>query len=554
MREMEGQQKLYLFLGFAVFVSVIYWSSPYHTHVNDFAQPKPVQHPNFVFILTDDQDVVLDGMLPMNNVLKLIGNQGVTLTNAFVASPLCCPSRSSILTGQYVHNHGAINNSISGQCSSIRWQEGPEKKTFAAHLHYNGYRTFFAGKYLNQYGKNKVGGLQHIPPGWDWWLGLKGNSRYYNYTLSVNGTLENHGFDPNKDYLTNVIRQRALEFLSQFSYEQPFFMMLSVPASHAPFTPEPKYSNNFTSKKAPRTKNFNIKVGKDKHWLLREGVQPLPDDIIDLVDDVFRNRLRTLLTVDDMVKDVVEYLESKNQLENTYIIFTSDNGYHLGQFSQPLDKREPYETDIRVPLLIRGPNVPVGGVIKFPTSNIDLAPTFLDLAGLQIPKYMDGISLRPMITKDMAGADTTNENSIVIGERENFVGKYNFTSYRKHWELRRTILVEHSGEGKVINVGCENILPGLSGCNPDLACKCEDSWNNTYSCLRQISDGENRLYCKWDDDESFEEMYNLDKDPWELDNTVKSVTKTFRKKFRNLLRYMQRCRGSRCIDLAGFVI
>nr|XP_045608241.1 N-acetylglucosamine-6-sulfatase-like isoform X2 [Procambarus clarkii] len=506
-----------------------------------------IQLPNFIFILTDDQDLVLGGMIPMTNVERLIGNHGVTLANAYVASPLCCPSRSSILTGQYVHNHGTVNNSVNGQCSGVRWQEGPEKKTFAVHMHHNGYRTFFAGKYLNQYGMADVGGLKHIPPGWDWWLGLKGNSRYYNYTLSVNGTREEHGSDPSQDYLTNIIKRRALEFLSQSSIPQPFFMMLSVPAAHAPFTPEPKYLNNFTSLKAPRTESFNIKAGKGKHWLLRQGIQPLPSDVINKVDDVFRNRLRTLLTVDEMVQDVIQYLELKNQLENTYVVFTSDNGYHLGQFSLPIDKREPYETDIRVPFLIRGPNVPAGKIINFPTSNIDLAPTFLDLAGLQIPKYMDGISLKPMITVESTNTVAVNKSiPAVINKREYSVGKYNFSSLKKYRELRRTILVEHAGEGYAPS--------GMSGCNPDFAFKCEDSWNNTYSCLRQISDGENRLYCKWDDDEAFEEMYDLDKDPWQLNNTVKYLTKNVHKKLRNLLRNMQRCRGSRCIDLASFVV
>lgn len=550
---MEGQQKLYLFLGFALFVSVIYWSSPYRTHT-DLSQAKQTQFPNFVFILTDDQDVVLNGMIPMSNVMKLIGNHGVTLSNAYVASPLCCPSRASILTGQYVHNHGTINNSISGQCSGVRWQEGPEKKTFAAHMHHNGYRTFFAGKYLNQYGKTNIGGLNHIPPGWDWWIGLKGNSRYYNYTLSINGTPEKHGSDPSKDYLTNIVRQRAFDFLNLSSFSKPFFMMLSVPASHAPFTPEPKYSKNYTSLKAPRTKSFNIKAGLGKHWLLRQGVQPLPNNIIEKVDDAFRNRLRTLLTVDDMVQDVIQYLELKHQLENTYVVFTSDNGYHLGQFSLPVDKREPYETDIRVPFLIRGPNVPEGKIINFPTSNIDLAPTFLDLAGLQIPKYMDGISLKPIITVESTNSIAVDDNDIPVDKKEHSIGKYNFSNFKKYRELRRTLLVEHSGEGRVVNEGCEYIPSGMNGCNPNYACKCEDSSNNTYSCLRQISDGENRLFCKWDDDEAFEEMYDLDKDPWQLNNTVKSLTKNVHKKLRNLLRNMQRCRGSRCIDLASFVV
>ncbi|XP_063595975.1 N-acetylglucosamine-6-sulfatase-like isoform X1 [Penaeus indicus] len=548
---MECRQIGYLFMGFAVFVSVMYWSSPSHVHGELRAQYIKKTQPNFVLILTDDQDVVLDGMLPMANVKKLIAREGLTLSNSFVASPLCCPSRSSILTGQYVHNHMAINNSLSGQCSGKRWQMGPEKRTFATHLHKYGYETFFAGKYLNQYGDEKVGGVKHVPPGWDWWIGLKGNSRYYNYTLSINGVAEKHGADPNKDYLTKVISERAQEFLHKSSFEKPFFMMLSVPSAHAPFTPEPKYSGNFSSLKAPRTENFNIKAGEGKHWLMRQGVQPLPDDVVDKVDDVFRNRLRTLLTVDDMVKDVVEYLEAVDELKNTYLIFTSDNGYHLGQFSLPLDKREPYETDIRVPFTIRGPNIPSGMVSAFPTTNIDLAPTILDLAGVPIPKYMDGISLKSEITKTKSTGVRVVLNSISLSEEEILKREYQVPGYP---QVRRTMLVEHSGEGTEKNKGCEFMGSGLSGCNPNFACKCEDSWNNTYSCLRQVSSEENFLFCKWDDGESFQEMYDLKSDPQQLNNTIGIIKRDVHKKLNNLLRNLKRCRGARCAELSSFVI
>ncbi|KAK8387385.1 hypothetical protein O3P69_018165 [Scylla paramamosain] len=116
---MENQQKTYLLLGCALFISMVYWSSPYETHHASITMD---QRPSFVLILTDDQDVVLEGLRPMQHTKKLVAQQGLTLTNAFVASPLCCPSRSSILTGQYVHNHYAINNSLSGQCNGQRWR------------------------------------------------------------------------------------------------------------------------------------------------------------------------------------------------------------------------------------------------------------------------------------------------------------------------------------------------------------------------------------------------------------------------------------------------
>lgn len=318
-------------------------------------------------------------------------------------------------------------------------------------------------------------------------------------------------------------------------------MVLAPPAPHAPFTPEPRYKANFSSLHSPRTPNFNIKVGEEKHWLLRQGVQPLPENVVANVDKVFQARLRTLLTVDDMVRDVVRSLETVNLLDKTFVILTSDNGYHLGQFSQPLDKREPYETDVRVPLLIRGPDLNPGDIISYPTSNIDLAPSLLDLAGLPIPKYMDGNSL-----KDVLYSSKTN-----AVENYSKVKGLNALSAQP---LRRTILIEHSGEGMVSNPGCEGLPLGLSGCNPNFACKCEDSWNNTYACLRQLSPRDDYLFCRWNDEEKFEEAYNLTKDPWQMKNIAKDISPSLHRKLRNLLHNLQRCRGPRCSELARFVL
>lgn len=547
---MDKQHKAYLSLGVAMFISVFYWLSP--TKDRNHSIPYEIiknELPNFVLILTDDQDVVLGGMDRMKSLKFLVQKQGVTFSNSFVVSPLCCPSRSSMLTGRYVHNHGAINNSYSGECSGRRWQLGPEKKTFAAHLKKNGYSTFYAGKYLNQYGTGAAGGVAHVPPGWDSWVGLVGNSRYYNYTLSVNGTQEIHKDNPKNDYFTNVIRKKALAFLDSSSSHMPFFMMISTPASHAPFTPEPKYASNFTDLKAPRDPNFNIKAGSDKHWLMRHGIQPLPEDTIDKIDEVYRKRLRTLLTVDDIIKDVIESLSSKGVLSNTYIIFTSDNGYHMGQFSLPLDKREPYESDIRVPLLIRGPGITPGQIIKYASLNIDLAPTILDLASVPIPKYMDGTSLK----------------SILINEESKTVNSWKHYFYKKSPikmdnrasvdnAKRRSCLIEHSGEGKEKGNEACNEGPGLTGCNPEFSCRCSDSWNNTYACIREVSIQKDRLFCKWNDKYKFEEHYDMKIDPFQLNNTIKYITKDIHKKMLLLLKNLQQCHGIRCRELSNFVL
>ncbi|XP_054711336.1 N-acetylglucosamine-6-sulfatase-like [Uloborus diversus] len=442
--------------------------------------------PNFVFILTDDQDNILGGMTPLAQSKHLIGDNGITFSNMFVTTPLCCPSRASILTGKYAHNHGVVNNSISGNCNSYSWQASHEQKTFITNLKKNGYATFYAGKYLNQYGKSAAGGVHHVPPGWENWIGLVGNSCYYNYTLSVNGIPEKHGNDPQKDYLTDVIMEKAMRFLENQS-ETPFFMFLAPPAPHSPFTPSPKFKNAFRNFSAPRTPNFNFKAGKDKHWLLRQPPSPLPTDVIRDIDETFRNRWRTLLSVDEGVENIFQVLKKKKMLRNTYVFLMSDNGFHLGQFSLPWDKRQPYEFDIRVPLLVRGPGIKPKTKVKESVLNIDIAPTILALANLTSNENFDGKSLLPLLF----GSDTSSRTEFII---------------------------EHQGESSSRPIpGCPQYQPQeVDTCEVD--CICEDSRNNTYICLRELSVERNFVTCYFKDDENFVEAYNLTEDPYQMKN------------------------------------
>ncbi|KAG5845724.1 hypothetical protein ANANG_G00142280 [Anguilla anguilla] len=199
--------------------------------VNSMAVLGINRRPNIVLILTDDLDVSIGGMIPLNKTKKLIGEAGISFTNTFVASPLCCPSRASILTGKYPHNHHVINNTLEGNCSSLAWQKSQEASTFPVLLqHHAGYQTFFAGKYLNEYGATEAGGVEHVPPGWDYWFALERNSKYYNYTLSVNGKAQKHGQNYSEDYLTDVLANRSIDFLQYKSNYRPFFMMISTPA------------------------------------------------------------------------------------------------------------------------------------------------------------------------------------------------------------------------------------------------------------------------------------------------------------------------------------
>ncbi|XP_032446074.1 N-acetylglucosamine-6-sulfatase isoform X1 [Xiphophorus hellerii] len=476
------------------------------------------RRPNIVLILTDDLDVALGGLNPLTKTKKLIGDAGITFTNAFVASPLCCPSRASILTGKYPHNHHVINNTLEGNCSSSAWQKSQEPQTFPAFLKsFGGYQTFFAGKYLNQYGHSDAGGLQHVPPGWSYWVALEKNSKYYNYTLSVNGKAQKHGADYSRDYLTDVLANRSLEFLQYKSSYQPFFMMVSTPAPHSPWTAAPQYQDRFNDTKAPRDPNFNVH-GKDKHWLIRQAKTPMSNSSVQFLDDAFRKRWQTLLSVDDLVEKIVKRLEIRGELENTYVFFTSDNGYHTGQFSLPLDKRQLYEFDIRVPLMVRGPNIKPNQTSQMPVANVDLGPTILDIAGYYVNKTkMDGMSFLPIMQQ----------------------GKMNSSSWRTD------ILVEYEGEGRnVSDPACPLLGPGVSECFPD--CVCEDAYNNTYACVRTVAPSANLQYCEFDDNEVFVEVYNVTADPYQLNNIAKTIEQEVLEKMNHRLMMLQSCSGQTC--------
>ncbi|XP_012138591.2 N-acetylglucosamine-6-sulfatase [Megachile rotundata] len=467
---------------------------------------------NIILVLTDDLDILLDGMTPMTNTLNLIGKQGATFSNCFVATPVCCPNRASILTGKYQHNNLVLNNSISGGCNDDKWQKVQEPNTFAAHLKREmSYTTFYAGKYLNQYGHQKAGGPAHVPVGWDWWAGLVGNSRYYNYSISINGTRKKFGNEP-PDYLTDVINNLAMEFIgTRNANDQPFLMVLAPPAPHAPFTPATRHIDKFKDVKAKRTPNFNTLTQSDKHWLVQQGPSPLPNDLLPKLDDIYRRRWETLLAVDELVTNIYQALKFQNLLNNTYMIFTSDNGYHIGQFSQPIDKRQPYETDIRVPLLMRGPGI-VPSKISAPVSTVDLFATILEIAGIQRPS--DGTSLlKKTLPKD------------------------------------RTLLVEYRGEhADDPPTGCPTDNdPTLALCYKDLACKCQDTVNNTFTCIRRLSPEFNNIFCVFDDDKQFIEAYNITTDNYQMENIAYSMKRQHRHRFRKYLKQMSTCKGEECV-------
>ena len=303
--------------------------------------------------------------------------------------------------------------------------------------------------------------------------------------------------------------------------QQPFLMVLSTPAPHAPFTPAPQYAKAFSNLTAPRTPAYNHVENAEhkKHWFVRTRPRPLPEKVLAEVDEVFRNRWRTLLSVDDLVDGVMKRLEDLGVLDETFVVFTSDHGFHLGQFGLAVDKRQMYETDLRVPLLVRGPGVRVNVTLRNPVTNVDLAPTFVEMAGGRAPDSMDGTSFLPFLLSE--------SNSISAPEPQH------------------SFLVEYQGEGgKSIDPACRSLTDdNMAECQEAFGCKCQDSRNNTYNCLRTVSSAEDTIYCKFEDDVGFVEMYNLAEDRYQLFNLGSELSDDTKTVYEGKINGLRDCHG-----------
>jgi len=345
----------------------------------------PAERPNIVFVVTDDLDVGSMRRLP--RLRSLLQEEGTTFRNAFVTDPLCCPSRSTILRGQYVHNHKIKSQTApDGGYKGFR-DRGHESSTVATWLDSGGYKTALVGKYLNGYDENR------IPPGWDEWYAWQG--KRMSHRLNENGTVRYYA--PSRHHSTDVLSDKAVDFVRRSSGSgEPFFLYLGYNAPHQPAVPAPRHEGRFDGARLPRPPSFDERDVSDKpRWIRNQ--KPLSQRRVSDMAELYRDRLESMLSVEDGLRRLVSELRASGELENTYIVFTSDNGFHMGQHRLGVGKMTAYEEDIRVPLLVRGPNVPAGRSVEQIALNNDLAPTFAELAGVPAPSFVDGRSLVPLL-------------------------------------------------------------------------------------------------------------------------------------------------------------
>jgi arylsulfatase A-like enzyme len=357
-----------------------------------FGTPAAAAHaakrPNIVFVLSDDQRADTLGAMP--NVQKELVAHGVTFANSFVPTSLCCPSRASILTGKYAHSTGVYLN--IGPHGGFRAFN--DSHTIATALHSAGYTTGLFGKYLNRYGV-AAADAHYVPPGWDRWNVFLSKTKYYDYRLDENGRVRSYGHDA-RDYSTDVLAQKAASFVQHA--RSPFFVELTPFGPHDPATPPPRYARAFASSTWTKPPSFNAADAMTKPAYIRR-LPPLDAKQMTQADQFRRNQLASALAVDDAVGALVKTLKARHQLENTMIVFASDNGVSWGEHHLIAGRKlVPYEESIRVPLVIRYDPLTHGRSVQDGrlALNIDYAPTFAALAGRQLPGA-EGRSLLPVI-------------------------------------------------------------------------------------------------------------------------------------------------------------
>ncbi|MGX6608497.1 sulfatase family protein [Micromonosporaceae bacterium Da 78-11] len=450
--------------------------------------------PNIVFVLVDDLAWNLVQHMPN---LQRLQSDGTTFTNYTVTDSLCCPSRSSILTGKFPHDTGVFTNGGPDGGFAVFRNRGNESRTFATALQAQGYSTAFMGKYLNGYLPKDL----YTPPGWTEWYGAGNAYGEYNYNLNENGTLVHYG-TTDASYLTDVVSAKGKSFIQRSAAaRKPFLLEISTFAPHGPFTPARQDLDKFPGLTAPHTPAWNTLPTDAPTWLAGNG--PLTATEIGKINTDYRKRAQSVQAVDRMIAGLRQQLVDSGVAGNTYVVFSSDNGFHLGDHRLVEGKQTAFDHDVVVPLVIAGPAVPTGINRPQIVQNIDLAPTFQRLGGAPVASDVDGRSLVPLLTDGQTATWRTGS------------------------------LIEHHG-------------PGVDADDPD-AQDARNGMPTTYEALRTAT----YTYVEYDNGEH--EYYDRTTDPYQLTNAYAGVPASRKATLHSDLDALKNCHTNTSCWTAGHV-
>jgi len=460
----------------------------------------PQAAPNIVVIMTDDQeDTGSTGYLPKTHAL--LAEKGLTFENSFVNLPLCAPSRASFLSGQSAHNTGIkANNPVDGG----GWGafKDKEKNALPVWLKKAGYKTALIGKYINRYGQESTFGSllswagsylnigftsptignpeDWVPPGWDLWYAFTGTrARYYDYDINENDKIKTFGSSAG-DYSTDVLKARAVRFIKdQSGATDPFFMLVATKAVHAQgkcAIPAPQHADAFKKVSLP----FNSAGKKESATKPATGGQSKED-----IETCYRAELQSLQSVDDLVAALVDSLQRAGKLDDTVIIYTSDNGFLFGQHGR-LGKSVPYEEAIKVPLVIRGPGIPENQTRGQLVNNLDVVATIVELARASPGATLDGHSLGPLFADSNAPWRSAiafeSPSAHFLGPAERYTGVRTATRKYIKFDTGVEMLYDlaadpHESNSKTGNAAYAGDLALLRGLNEKLkSCTGETCW------------------------------------------------------------------------------
>ncbi|KAJ6786545.1 hypothetical protein PWT90_07546 [Aphanocladium album] len=480
--------------------------------------------PNIIFIISDDQDKLMDSTTYQPLLKKYIADEGTTFNKHFCTVALCCPSRVSLLTGKAAHNTNVtdVQGPYGGYPKFIK--EGHNNNYLPVWLQRAGYKTYYTGKFMNQHGIRTYN--KPFAKGWDRSDFLLDPSTY-KYLESIMTLDQQQYRSMSGTYSTDNIRDRALEFLDNgIASGKPFFLGVAPIGPHgdssqgngfaAPI-PADRHKDLFPDVQVPRRPNFNPDQAGDAYYF--KTAPKLDDDQVSYLDDYYRRRLQALQSVDEIIEALVKRLEEHpDVLANTYIIYTADNGYHLGQHRLPPGKCSNMEEDINVPFFIRGPGIAKGKQVNTPTSHTDLAPTFFNIAGIPLREDFDGIPM-PLTAAQQS---------------QQYKMEHINVEYWGHTYIEGTIFRDTDYDYS------------------------DASRHNTYKTLRVVADNYDFMYAVWCSNEHT--LYDMKQDPYQLNNLYDSTgtaagyqIKQLTARLDTLLLTLKNCKGAVCRDPWGSV-